>query len=312
MSLELAEKAVLAAESLLKESPLLEEIAPIAQRLIGATAGRAEVASELIVGPRNASSYLEAREFLSKASSGGSGSFFVKASDGHSYLTKSLGNPQGDIILSHQYLAANVCDYMRLNAPRTAIIDIPEDFIQAHRSMLPIGIRPGPGIGAVDLGRDALSMLPKDGIAQIHNLHHFGTDMVMNISLSNFDGPQAMFTKANGGYMAHFTDWGMAFQPYDIFFQPSSSMANFYKPLTREVIEADIGRMVNMPDSVLSEPLKAMPDVWKANGLDSIISKGINSALQRAQRLPQLVQQSLQTSREWFPLVGEQPFRKWW
>jgi hypothetical protein len=314
MSLEFAEKAIVAAESLLKETSLLEQVAPVAERLLGAAGPRAvEAVSEFLVGPRNAGSALEATEFIRNAPVGASKAFFLKASDGAGYWTKGLGNPQGDVILGKQYIAGNVCDYMRLSAPKTAIINIPEDFIQANRSVLPQGIRPGPAIGSLDLGPTAVPSLSKESIGQVRNLHHFGTDMVTNISVSNYDGPQVLFTTAEGGgHIAHFTDWGMSFQPYEIFFEPSRSMSGYYGSLTREAVESDIGRMMNMPRYVLTDPFDAMPAAWKADGLDGIISKGINSAMKRIQNLPQLVRQSIDRSVEWFPRIGEGPFRKYY
>lgn len=310
MSLEFGEETIVAAGSLLKGTRLLEEAAPVAERLLGAAGpGAVEAVSEFLVGTRT-NSVLEATEFIRQAPDGNSKAFFVKASDGVSYLTKSLGNPQGDVILGKQFIADNVCNYMKLDAPKNSIINISEDFIRANRAALPKGIRPGPGIGSTYLGENAVPSLPKESMQQIENLPHFGTDMVMNVGISNYDGPQVLFTRTGvGGYKAHFTDWGMSFQHDETMFEPPRSTAGYYSFLTRDAIESDIERMMRMPRSVMSDPFEAMPDVWKADGLDRIISRGLDSTMQRIQQLPLLMRKTINRSAKLFPLIGGEPFR---
>jgi hypothetical protein len=77
---------------------------------------------------------------------GGSQAHHVSCTDGREFAAKFVGNPQGDHILTREFVFARVARLLGNVAPETVVIDVPAAFLAASPKI--VGARPGPAVGS--------------------------------------------------------------------------------------------------------------------------------------------------------------------
>src|SRR5690349_22140187 len=60
---------------------------------------------------------------------GGAQSHLLEADDGHWYVVKFRNNPQHRRVLVNERICAVLLDYLRITAPRTAMVHVTRDFL---------------------------------------------------------------------------------------------------------------------------------------------------------------------------------------
>lgn len=66
---------------------------------------------------------------------GESQSALIECSDGHFYVVKSTGNPQGPHVLANEMIGTILCAQMGFSVPPCCIVDVPAGFLQSATDM---------------------------------------------------------------------------------------------------------------------------------------------------------------------------------
>lgn len=223
---------------------------------------------------------------------GGAQAHLLKASDGHCYVVKFQNNPQHRRILINELIASEILGYLGISAPRHELIGISQEFLDAHPDVyIQTGTRrleipPGWHFGSQHPGNpDTLAIydfIPDALLNQVANADQFRAALVFDRWVSNGDGRQAIFFRAQLkdwleqpgipprklGFVTLMVDHGYAFNgPHWDF--PESAITGLY---SRRVVYQDIQsledfqpwltRAMNCPGIVFDKALRQIPPEW--------------------------------------------------
>jgi len=158
---------------------------------------------------------------------GGSQAQLMKCSDGRFYVVKFANNPQNVKILTNELLASQIATYLKLPAPRCAIVDVPAELIErtkelviiTHRHKTPCQAGLAFGSRYIPLSNrwDAAWKFTatNDLLSKIENHRDFMGMLVFDKWTGNTDGRQVVFVKRRNKFRAFMIDNGFCFNAGD-------------------------------------------------------------------------------------------------
>jgi hypothetical protein len=261
---------------------------------------------------------------------GGAQAHLLEADDGNWYVVKFRNNPQHHRILINEMLSSVLLDYLKIAAPRAAVVQVSPEFLAAnpeiHMQMgsRRIEVTPGWHFGSCFPGDPALSVvydfLPDALLAQIANPEDFRAVLVFDRWAANADGRQCIFYRAmvreavantaarpsRPRLVAQMIDHGYAFNgPHWDF--PESALQGLYarRVVYESVRSLDdfqpwLDQVVHFPEEVIDRAWKSLPAEWTA-GDDEALERLLEQLYERRGRLPDLITSCRAARTEPFP-----------
>lgn len=161
--------------------------------------------------------------------------------DGRAYVVKFRNNPQGDIILINEFLAAVLASELGLPVPRSVIVDVPEEVANAVHTDKLAGTSKHPAcaglhMASLHVGLSAQYRYEREishgDLVQVKNRKAFAGMLAFDKWVSNCDGRQAVFYrfKNDNPFTAAFIDNGYCFGGPDQQFRYWCSMGRYPYP----------------------------------------------------------------------------------
>jgi hypothetical protein len=229
---------------------------------------------------------LKAVEFIG-FTDGGSTPLFVRGNDGRRYLTKLMGNRQGDGMLINELIGSFVLRFLDVNVAPPTVIEISEEFIVENRLRdLPGGesFLAGPALAFAVVGD--ISLHPNNrrahttnlaypsrlDVEQLLNPHDFTATLIADVALDNLDVRQVIFEPlADGKLRALMFDQGNCFgtretvSTNDPGFRinlAAAVAAKIFALSTQETIEKHLARLQQLTPAMLQEAAAQAPLIW--------------------------------------------------
>jgi hypothetical protein len=180
---------------------------------------------------------------------GGSQPHFMRCSDGHYYVVKFQGNPQGTRVLANELLGTRLAARLGLPTTEVAIIEVTEDLIQLtphlhfemptaghYRTRIPCrsGLQFGSRYPGDPHHLTLFDFLPDKQVSSMSNLRVFLGMLVFDLWTCNTDGRQVIFGRQEIGtpYQGWMIDQGFCFNGKEWNF-PDKPRRNLH---TRQVV----------------------------------------------------------------------------
>lgn len=262
----------------------------------------------------------DARRLIRKMR-GGAQAHLIEAADGHAYVVKFINNPQHRRILTNEWIASVFLNYLGISTPEPAMVRISENFLAANPDVhLQLGTRtatPTPGwhFGSRYPGDPERTVvydfLPDTILDEIENLSDFLGALAFDKWMGNADSRQSIFfrarlknwipgSEAHGlkmGFVAQMIDNGFVFNGPNWGFADSAIQGLYFRPsVYRNVrgladFEPWLARIVNFPEEVVDQAVKAIPPVW-LEGEEEPLEVLLARLLKRRARVPDLIEDS--------------------
>jgi hypothetical protein len=176
------------------------------------------VSFDLLSPPLSQPLQIEARQHIRRMG-GGSQSHLMGCSDGHYYVLKLQGNPQGDRMLVNELVCAVLAEHLGLPIPRSAIVAVPNELIRESREMYTellwgrAACRPGLCFGSRYPAAETavFDMWPRSRLEDLKNLKDIAGILAFDIWTSNLDCRQLRFLQTSSGCRMTMFDNGDAF-----------------------------------------------------------------------------------------------------
>ena len=190
--------------------------------------------TNILVSPPHSPPHLEARQHVRRLR-GGSQAHLMGCSDGHHYVVKFPGNPQGTRILVNELLCARLARLLRLPIPIAAVINVREDlisrssemYVECERGCKPC--EPGLCFGSRHPAPDSIifDSWPRRRIEDVENISDFAGMLVFDIWTANVDFRQVRFVQGRpkGPFRVTMFDNGFAFGGKDWTFKDKPRLA---------------------------------------------------------------------------------------
>ncbi len=267
---------------------------------------------------------------------GGAQAHLLAGGDGHYYVTKFLENPQHVRILVNEWIAARLLEYLRIAAPRVAIVELdaaflsrePEVRIRLAAKDLPVSA--GWHFGSRFPGnpdRDAVyDYLPDSLLAQVHNLRHFLGVFVFDKWTANSDSRQAIFVRQRikewmdssdmathdmsplaKGFVALMIDHGYAFDGPHWEFGDSAMQGFYFRSMVYlgvrrlDDFEPWLTRVREAPAELFDGILRDLPRQWLPGGDDEAVERLVEQLYVRRRLVADLVERSAAARPSCFP-----------
>jgi hypothetical protein len=241
----------------------------------------------------------------------------MRASDGHYYVVKFQNNPQHLRVLANELLATRLAEVVGLPVPATEIVEVgpwliehtPELRVElVHRvKSCAAGLQFGsryvlpPSQGVI------YDYLPENLLERVRNLDAFAGILVLDKWTCNANGRQAAFWKKQRErkWTATFIDQGYCFNAGEWTF-PDSPLRGVYgrNDVYRGVTGWDsfepwLSRTETFDDQAAWRCAEVVPPEWY--GETSDIERLVEQLLQRRAKIPELIAQFRDSSRQPFP-----------
>jgi hypothetical protein len=264
---------------------------------------------------------------------GGAQAHLVETDAGECYVVKFRNNPQHRRVLINEVLAAGLLDYLKIAAPKTALIHITDEFLAANPEVhLTVGTRkvpvePGWHFGSRYPGDPArlavYDFLPDALLAQVANLDDFRAVLVFDKWIGNADGRQSVFFRAmvqgeegprRAAFVASMIDHGFAFDGPAWSFSDSPLQGLYARHMVYrgvrsvEDFEPWLGQVVHFPEEVLDHALRSVPRQWLEGDEDELEGL-LERLLERRRRVPDLLDACRQARQNPFPDWGRSAAR---
>lgn len=256
---------------------------------------------------------------------GGAQSHLLEADDGHWYVVKFRNNPQHRRILINELLSAVFLDYLRISSPEVALLDVSARFLAENPELhLTLGsrrveIEPGWHFGSRFPGDPAriavYDFLPDALLPGVANLDEFRGILVFDKWVSNADGRQSVFHRANirmkpgemrPGFIVRMIDHGFAFNgPHWDF--PDSPLQGIY---ARRIVYDGVRSLEDFlpwldlvrhfPEEVMDAAWKRVPPEWLDHEEDAL-ERLLERLFERRSRVADLIDVCRQSRFEPFP-----------
>lgn len=255
---------------------------------------------------------------------GGAQAHLLEADDGHWYVVKFRNNPQHRRILVNEMVASVLLGYLKIAAPATALIQIPEAFLLANPDThLTLGTRriavePGWHFGSRYPGDpDRLAVydfLPDSLLPQVANLDDFRAILVFDKWTANADGRQCVFyrarvqqeTGARTAFVARMIDHGFAFNGPNWDF-PDSALQGLYarrmvydSVRSLEDFQPWLDQVSHFPEEVIDQAWKSVPPDWIESEEDEF-ERTLEGLFERRKRVGELIRACRGTRADPFP-----------
>jgi hypothetical protein len=211
---------------------------------------------------------------------GGSRPCLMWGEDGKAYVVKFRNNPQGDIILINEFLAAVLASELGLPVPRSVIVEVPKGVVNAiHSDKLcrdsKHPARPGLHMASLHVGLSAQYRYEREisgeDLVRVKNRRAFAGMLAFDKWVCNCDGRQAVFYrfKNDAPFTAAFIDNGYCFGGPDQQFRYWCSMGRYpypevYKGITQlRDFEPWLSAIQNFDVGKLIQGAALLPDELK-------------------------------------------------
>jgi hypothetical protein len=257
---------------------------------------------------------------------GGAQSHLLEADDGHWYVVKFRNNPQHRRILINELLSAVFLDYLKISSPEVKLLDVTPAFLAANPEVhLTLGSRrievePGWHFGSQypgDPSRTAVyDFLPDALLPKVVNLDEFRGILVFDKWVSNADGRQSVFYRANirqpggvteTGFVVRMIDHGFAFNGPNWDF-PDSPLQGIY---ARRLVYDTVGGIDdfqpwlelvrNFPEEVVDCAWKRIPPEWLDGEEEAELERLLERLFERRKRIVELIEGCRTTRCDPFP-----------
>jgi hypothetical protein len=257
---------------------------------------------------------------------GGAQSHLLEADDGHWYVVKFRNNPQHRRILINELLSAVFLDYLKISSPEVKLLDVTPAFLAANPEVhLTLGsqrieVEPGWHFGSQypgDPSRTAVyDFLPDALLPKVVNLDEFRGILVFDKWVSNADGRQSVFYRANvrhaggettPGFVVRMIDHGFAFNGPNWDF-PDSPLQGIY---ARRLVYDGIGGIDdfqpwlelvrNFPEEVVDCAWKRIPPEWLDGEEEAELERLLERLFERRKRIVELIEACRTTRCDPFP-----------
>ena len=243
---------------------------------------------------------------------GGAQSHLLEADDGHWYVVKFRNNPQHRRILVNELLSAAFLEYLKIDSPPVALIDVPAPFLAANPEVrMSLGSRaveaePGWHFGSRypgDPGRVAVyDFLPDALLDKVANLEQFRAILVFDKWAGNADGRQSIFYRAmvrqgaagKAGFVAQMIDHGYAFNGPNWDFPESPLQGLYARRLVYDGVrglddlQPWLDQVVHLPEEVMDDAWKRVPPAW-LEGEEEALERLLDQLWHRRKRVPELL-----------------------
>jgi hypothetical protein len=273
----------------------------------------------------------DARRLIRKMR-GGAQAHLLEAADGHCYVVKFINNPQHRRILVNEWISSVFLNYLGIASPAPQIVRLSEEFLAANPEVhLQLGTRrqaPDPGwhFGSRFPGEPARNVvydfLPDSILDSVENLTDFAGALAFDKWMGNADARQAVFFRARlkewipgseahalkMGFVAQMIDNGFVFDGPNWGFGDSAIQGLYFRPAVYKNVrsladfEPWLSRIVNFPEEVVDQAVKAIPPAW-LDGDEESFNVLLARLLKRRARVPDLIEASR--------LSLANPFPKW-
>ena len=255
---------------------------------------------------------------------GGAQSHLLQADDGHWYVVKFRNNPQHRRILINELLSAVLLDYLKISAPEIALLEVTAEFLSANPEVhLTLGSRrievePGWHFGSRypgDPARTAVyDYLPDALLPSVVNLEEFRGVLVFDKWVSNADGRQSVFYRANvvgrgearAAFVVRMIDHGFAFNGPNWDF-PDAPLQGLY---ARRIVYDSVRSLADFqpwlellrhfPEEVIDHAWKRIPPEW-IEGEEESLERLLEILYERRNRVPELIEAARATRVNPFP-----------
>lgn len=275
---------------------------------------------------------LNATRFMRKMR-GGAQAHLLAAQDrdGTAYfVTKFVENPQHRRILVNEWVAARLLEYLQIASPMVAAVELSRTFLDSNPEVyLQLGtqrqpVAPGWHLGSRFPGNpetDAVyDFLPDSLLPQVVNLSDFTAILAFDRWVGNSDARQAIFFRrrirdwldkpelspARKGFIAQMVDHGYIFDGPHWSFSSAPLQGLYPRPLVYEgVREMDdfqpwLDRIVHLPDTVLDEALRSVPEQWLDGDRDNL-ERLLEGLSRRRTDVARLIEDTVKARPQSFP-----------
>ena len=267
---------------------------------------------------------------------GGAQAHLLEGGDGHFYVTKFRDNPQHVRILVNEWIASRLLEYLRIAAPKVAIVELDESFLSREQDVkirliakeLPVSA--GWHFGSRFPGhpdRDAVyDYLPDSLLAQVQNLRHFLGVFVFDKWTANSASRQSIFVRqrikewlddpdvapANlspltKGFVALMIDHGYAFDGPHWEFADSPMQGYYFRPMVYQGVcslgdfEPWLSRVREAPSQLFDGILRDLPRQWLPDGDDEPLERLVEQLYRRRRIVSDLIEMSALARPSYFP-----------
>jgi hypothetical protein len=257
---------------------------------------------------------------------GGSQAYLIRGDDGRRYVTKFVNNPQfGRRLLVNEYIASGLFDHLGICSPPHAVVRIGRHFLKDNpgvRFTIKSVEHPvccGEHFGSLYTGDAVYDFLPDALLPDVYNLQHFCGALVLDKWLSNADGRQAVFfraevqrpSEASGSvWVAQMIDNVHAFQGAEWTFSDSAVQGLYGRSIVYgpAPVMADFEPWLEAACAIdrplLEEIARGQPLNW-VRGEERELSRLLDRLYRRREILPALVTESLGWLRQRARLKAE-------
>ena len=244
---------------------------------------------------------------------GGSQSQLVECSNGHHYVAKFRGNPQGNRTLINEVIGSRLMSCLGITVPKIDFLDLDCSTPGFEDLFFQIGnnrVRPHAGLhfgSQCPANPDTTAFfdfLPKALLRKVANLDEFATMFVLDRWLYLADKRQAIFyrdrsIKGSVGYRACFVDHGMIFggAAWEFLDTPFHALAfpdSIYSVLDmRTLAIAAVERIQAISGVDIQLALEEVPTTWFAPGDRECLERLLVRLEKRMSALPSLISRHL-------------------
>jgi hypothetical protein len=241
---------------------------------------------------------------------GGSQAHLVEGNDGHFYVAKFKGNPQGNRTLINEWFAHELFRWFGISTPplrvlrlTKAVQAISEDLVfQLGKAQ--VAVEPGLHLGSQCPANPATTaifdFLPRKILGGVTNLEDFGKALVLDQFLGQADARQAIFIRERSGkgtwhFRAYLIDHGWMFggSQWLLHDDPSQGLCQdrtLYSLFDlHAACEQALRRMAALTKEDLARLAEDVPRVWFSPGDEAEWARLLDRLYVRKSRLPQLV-----------------------
>ncbi len=248
---------------------------------------------------------------------GGAQSHLMRASDGHYYVVKFQDNPQHTRVLANELLATRLAELIGLPVPATEIVEVgrwlvehtPElrfELVHGVKSCMP-GLQFGSRYVVPPSQGLVYDYLPENLLDRVRNLDAFAGILVLDKWTCNANGRQAAFWRKQRErkWTATFIDQGYCFNAGEWTFPDSPLRGVYgrndvYRGVTGwESFEPWLSRVQTLDEQAAWRCAEIVPPEWY--GETSDIERLVEQLLKRRPRVPELIMEFRNSSRQPFP-----------
>jgi hypothetical protein len=246
---------------------------------------------------------------VSRRMRGGSQAYMVRASDGHTYVAKFTGNPQGTRTLINEWIGNWFFKRFGIATPEIRVLRLSQKMIDRTDLHFQMGsrkvhVRPGLHFGSrcpVNPDKKTIfDFLPSPCLQRVGNLDDFAKALVLDRVLGQTDSRQCIFFRqssagrANVTFTASLIDHGWIFGGNQWVFndspQPRRSLHWEVYPLidTVSVCQRAINSLLEISERELQAVTDEIPCEWFTGNDHNALRNLLNEVVKRTSRLESL------------------------